>query len=343
MRKYLIITVAAIGIFFYSCGNNNRKDVSKEVVSVKTVIAKKKPVSLPVRTSGILASKSEARLSFKTGGVIDKINVEEGERVNEDQLLASLDLSEISAQVEQARSAYEKALRDFERAENLYKDSVATLEQYQNARTALNVAESNLNIAEFNLRHSKIIAPSNGKILKRFAEENEIVGAGMPIFLFGSTEADWVVRAGITDKDIVKIARRDSAKINLDPYPGQSFSAYVSEIGEASDPYTGTYEVELTLDETNKPLVKGFIARVVIYPSDVNSFITIPVEALRGASGFKGTVFVVEDGKPKRKRVQLGTVIDGEIIVISGIEEGMTVITDGVNYLDDNTGIEIVK
>jgi len=119
-------------------------------------------ISLPVRSIGIVATSEEIRLSFKTGGIIAHAYVNEGQSVKAGQLLAELNLSEITAQVNQAENGYEKALRDFTRAKNLFADSVATLEQYQNAETGLNVAKSILDAAQFNLVHSRIKAPAMG-------------------------------------------------------------------------------------------------------------------------------------------------------------------------------------
>ena len=115
--------------------------------------------------------------------------------------------------------AHKKANRDFIRAENLYKDSVATLELYQDAKTALDIAKSNLEVARFNLKYSKIEAPSNGRILKILLEENEMTSPGYPVVLFGSTRENWVVRTNVSDKDMISIQIGDSAKITLDPYP----------------------------------------------------------------------------------------------------------------------------
>ena len=65
-------------------------------------------------------------------------------------MLATLNLTEVNAAAEQASLAYQKAERDYERASNLYQDSVATLEQMQNAKTALDVARQQYNSAGFN-------------------------------------------------------------------------------------------------------------------------------------------------------------------------------------------------
>ena len=131
---------------------------------MNTVLLEEQEYKIPVVTTGLLGTAREMKLSFKTGGIIKEIKVREGQSCTKGEVLASLDLSEISAQVNQARIASEKAYRDLNRARNLYRDSVVTLEQYQNARSAYELAKNQKDIADFNLRHSMIKAPSDGKI-----------------------------------------------------------------------------------------------------------------------------------------------------------------------------------
>src|SRR5438128_12578851 len=137
-------------------------------------------IAPPVTAPGTLGPKEEVTLSFKVGGVVSRIFVDEGRVVRAGDTLAELDLSEIDAAVVRARSAAEKAERDLTRAQRLYGDSVATLEQAQNAETGRDVARAELETATFNRRYAIIVAPAAGVILKRSAEPGELVQAGMP-------------------------------------------------------------------------------------------------------------------------------------------------------------------
>jgi len=326
---------------FVSCKQSPPDQDEETSLPVRTVIVQEQPVIFPVHTSGKLASKTESKLSFKTGGIIQKIYVDEGQSVEKGQLLAALNLSEVKSKARQAELALQKAQRDFTRAGNLYRDSVATLEQFQDVRTALEVARTNADIAKFNLEYSEIRSPSQGKILKRVAEENEIVGAGYPVFLFASTESAWVVRVNLTDKDIVNVQLGDSASVSFDAYPGRTFACHVSETGNAADPYTGTYEVELHVDELPESLVSGFITRVDIYPAkNMKKMIIIPVEALIDGQGMAGNCYVIRDGKPVKQTIEIYTFTDNGIIVSSGLVDGDEVIVEGGEYIRDDITIE---
>ena len=136
--------------------------------------------------SGLISTEDEARLSFKIGGVIEKILVEEGQQIRKGQLLASLNSTEIDAQTKQAELGLAKAKRDYERASNLYKDSVITLEQFQNSKTGLEIAQQSLQQVLFNSKHASIYAPSDGFILKKLLNAGEITGGGSPVMVMSA-------------------------------------------------------------------------------------------------------------------------------------------------------------
>jgi len=341
MKKFCLLFLVICVFITISCKKSTPRSEERTAVPVRTEVVKEQMLSFPVRTSGRLTAKTESKLSFKTGGIIKRIYVDEGQSVREGQLLAELNLSEIEPKARQADLALQKAERDYERAENLYKDSVATLEQFQDAKTALEYAQSNNEIAKFNLDYSEIRAPGNGKILKRVSEPNEIVGPGQPIFLFASTESSWVVRSNVTDKDIVNIRLNDSATIEFDAYPAKTFHGSITETGNMADPYTGTYELEIRMKQQPELLVSGFIVKVTIYPSRTSrKMIQIPAEAVQEVNGIKGNVWLIKDGKPVRQEIEIYSITDMGIIVSSGLVEGDEIITDGGEYVREGSEIE---
>lgn len=326
------------------CGDGIQQEQGPGRLKVKVTAVQRQLISIPIHSSGKLAARREMKLSFKTGGIIEKIFVREGEQATAGQVLATLNLAEIEAKVTQAGSAYEKAVRDKQRIERLFADSVATLEQLQDAATGLDIAAANLNVAEFNLKYSKIHAPANGKVLKRLAEINELVNAGMPVFLFGSTGDEWIARIGVTDRDIVKLQMSDPAFVFFDAYPGVKFSASISKIAEFADPMSGTYEVELKLNEGNYDLKSGFTADVTIMPAKQESLIMIPIESLLQADKMQGQVFVLNSDTDavEKRTVQIAHIFDDQVALSTGLDDNTKIVTAGAAYLTDGSRIEIV-
>jgi RND family efflux transporter MFP subunit len=327
------------------CGTEAEKGETKAGIPVRTAAVSYEEVSVPIHASGKLVAAAESKLSFKVGGIIGRIAVEEGEAVAQGRMLAELEMDEIIAQVEQARSAFEKAERDLERAKRLYADSVATLEQLQDAETGFTLARSALEIAEFNGKHGAIYAPTDGRVLKRFAEVNELVGSGQPIILFGSSGDGWIVRVGVTDRDMIKLQLGDAASVAFDAYPGELFAARVSEVSGTANPLSGTYEVELAVEAGTVRLVSGFVADVDILPARCEAMYVVPVEAVMEADDDDAYVYVPEaSGKiARRVPVRIGCFVGDKIAVVSGLEGVSEVVTDGAAYLSDGTSIRIVE
>ncbi|MCF8242984.1 MAG: efflux RND transporter periplasmic adaptor subunit [Melioribacteraceae bacterium] len=305
--------------------------------------AAKEMTSVPVISSGKLSSAQESNLSFKIPGIIKSIQVKEGDKVNKDQILAQLDPTEIESNVSKAKNGVEKAKRDYERIKNLFEENVVTLEQLQNSKTALDVAESDYRIAKFNQEHAVIKAPSYGRILHKFMEENEIINAGAPLLRFGNADSGWEINASVSDVEIVKLNAGDMAKVNFDAVPNTDFNAVVTEVGQAADPRTGTYKVTLKLKNPAKNLASGFICKVKIFPQSKNEFIFIPIEALVDAEMKSGYVFIPEGKRAKKIKIATGSIIGDKVTVTGGMEEGDMIISSGAEYLHDGSKIKIVE
>jgi len=342
--KNLTIAFLTYLILISSCQNNQKKISGTEPVRVTVSEIRKMQAVYRIHSNGLLVSSEEMKLSFKTGGIVSDITVNEGNKVKKGELLASLDLSEINAAVEEAELGYSKSLRDFERVSNLYRDSVATLEQKQNASTALDLANSKLRIAKFNLVHSRIMAPENGIILKKIVKENELVASGYPVILFGSSARFWKIKAGFSDKDIVKINIGDSAIVTFDAYPGVKFNATVDQVGEMANPMTGTYEVEMSLKETNYKLASGFIAGVDLFISARDTVTIVPVESVVEADGNHGFVYIIRNEDTVSK-VEVDLIsVTGPDISIKGIPEDVSeVVSGGAAYLRDGEKVKVIR
>lgn len=340
----IFFTVAVTILLFMviaQCSKSKVVELPETIVPVQVAAVESDVVSLPIHGSGMLFTKQQIRLSFKTGGIIEKINVREGQNVHKGDVLAQLDLSEIQAQVQQAESGYDKAKRDYERITRLFADSVVTLEQKQNMETQLNVAESNVRIARFNFEYSTIKAPADGKILKRFVESNELVGPGTPIFYFGSGRGEWLMRIGLSDRDLIKIQLGDPAIVRFDAYPGLDFPAEVTEIAQAADPHNGTFEVEILLKAEGFRLAAGFIGQATLYPTNKQEYKLIPIAALVEAQGDAAAVFTVQSDSVVKVPVTLGPIINNRVAVMSGLDGSEKIVTTGAAYLKAGDKVKI--
>lgn len=302
------------------------------------------PYTKAVQVTGRLANKAEQRLSFKIQGVVAEIHVDEGQKVTAGQLLATLDQEEITAQVKQAQSVFDNSSRNLQRFERLFADKVITQEQLQTAQTQQDVARSDLQIAKFNQKHAEIRATSDGWILKRLIEKQELVNPNQAAFVISNEGKGWILRVGVTDRDIIRIQQNNQASIKLDAYPNQTLSGKVTEIAAAADNNTGLFEVEIRLSQQHLRLYSGFIAQASIQTQEVQELAFIPVEALVSASGKSAQLFVLDQYQQAQRRQVTLAFIQGDSVAISaGLSEGEEVIDQGAAYLRNGSKVSLAQ
>ena len=344
MKK--IICLLLFTSILAACKKNPKQDtntsLANEFVTVKVANVSKVTSAEPVSASGFVASDKEARMAFKTGGVIQKIYVQEGDQVKKGQLLAHLDLTEINAQVTQAHEGFNKLERDLKRVTNLFKDSVATLEQLQNITTAYNVAKKTVEIADFNKNFSDIRATSNGRILKKIMNEGELVGPGMPVlYMSADGTSDWTIKVGVSDKDWARLKEGDAATISIDAYKGETFAARITNKAVSIDPASGLYQTELKFFRLPKQLAYGLFATAKMQPTSTRNYLSVPVDAIIEGNGNQASVFVIQNGKAFRKQISIASIATSNVLINSGLEENEQVVTDGSAYLTDDTMVKI--
>lgn len=348
MKTKIAITLITVSsLIIAACGNKNAAESkeAKEEILVKTASIELKEFSAPIVSSGIITSNKETKLSFKIGGIVNQTLFEEGDMVAKGQLLATLNQTEILAQVTQAQNAFDKAKRDFDRVSNLYNDSAATLEQYQNAKTGFEVSKQSLSIAKFNQQYASVYANQTGRIIKKMANEGELVTPGSTVYMINSTaENDWIVRIGVSDKDWARLKQSDKASITVDAYPGRVLNAQITQIAEASDAYTGTFEVELKINAPQVKLANGLIAKVEIKPTQSDKVYLVPIEALLDATENTATVYsLASDGSAVKHTVKIAYIINNKAAVTDGLTNITNVITDGASYISKDTKIKLVQ
>jgi len=319
-----------------------------KVAWAQTVPVKIAPVqfenhSKSVIASGIVRPISEQTLSFKVPGISSGVFVQEGQTVKKGQLLASLELEEIDAQVAKAKAMLSDAKRKLARLTELESQALASNEQMRQTTTQVNVAEAELRIALFNRKHAQIHAPANGRILTRHIEKNEVVASGQPIFEFADEGEGWAVNLSVADVDVVMLNIADQAQVSLDAYPGQTLQAQVKEISGRAHPSTQTFEVVLALKDTQK-LYSGLIAHCQITPNIQTHVAKIPMSALMQASGLDAKVYVLnQKGEAELRQIKLAY-FDGEFAYVKeGLKHQEDLVIEGGAFIRDGKDIAIVN
>ncbi|MFN8279115.1 MAG: efflux RND transporter periplasmic adaptor subunit [Saprospiraceae bacterium] len=344
---FSMILSAILLLAISSCGNKSEHSTTEttsagtSALKIKTMPVKDYTSSGTISVLGIVISEQEVKPSFKTGGVIRRTFVKEGDAVRKGQLLADLTMTEINAQVQQADEFVSKAARDLQRVTNLYRDSVATLEQFQNAQMALTLAKKQKEIADFNRSYSEVRSPVDGKVVRQILHEGEITGPGTPVcVIIGTGNSDWVIRAGLSDRDWARVNQGDTASVMMDAFPGEKMQALVTQLSSASTSASNTFDVELRFIHTPPRMAAGLTAHINLQPRQQNKFKLIPSDALIRSNGQWAYAFTIENGKAKKIKLQIADLLGDETAISEGLEGIHEVITTGAMYLEEGDDVQ---
>ena len=299
-------------------------------------------VSRPVHGTGVLRLKSEVDLSFKIGGVVTSVLVEEGASVKRGQVLARIDPTEVGAALRQAQEGQAKAERDLERVRRLHESGALPLAELQNAETGASMSRAAASAASFNAQRSVIVAPDDGRIDRRTLEPGEIVSPGRPAFHFSGRSKGAVVRIGLTDRDVLRIHDGDLAHVTLDALPEHAFEAKVTQIATVASAGVGTFDVEVRLDTPPEGLLSGLTAKIEI-DHEEHVAAVVPIAALVDGKGDDANVFVLDGDRARRVPVKVAFLQRDHAALAAGLEYAPTVIEAGSTQLADGALVRIAE
>ncbi|WDD96692.1 efflux RND transporter periplasmic adaptor subunit [Thalassomonas actiniarum] len=201
---------------------------------------------------GEVKASKQALLAFRVPGEILKYHVVSGQQVSQDQLLVELDPVEYQLLVNARQANFELARVQYRRAAVLVKDFLISQEDFDNAKTALQVAESALKTAQANLSYTKFYAPYSGVVAATYKQNYEYVNAQQPVLSFQSVNAI-DIEIAVPERLMTALRKqtnagaRQQAQIAFAVDASKKYPASLKNIGTVADPDTGSYKVKLTM------------------------------------------------------------------------------------------------
>jgi len=347
--KKIQLTLIALTSILFACKEkpkNTNPLGQPDIISVKVAPISSFGSTKSIQATGLVATENEANYSFKIGGVIRSILVDEGQFFKKGQLLATLNTTEIAAGLAQADLGVDKAARDYARAVNLYRDSVFTLEQLQNTKTALDVAKKTSEATAFNLRYAQIYAASDGFVSRKIASEGEVVGSGIPVLAINETKQNnnYILKVGVTDREWATINPGQTATVTLDGYNDKKFDAFVFRKSQVADPTLGSFQVELKLKLNDiKPAV-GMFGKAEIATNQDENVKVIPYGSVVEADGDKAFIFSPDGANKVRKiPITISRFDNQQVYLKDGLDGVKEIVVSNSAYLNEKSTIKIIR
>ena len=339
MKTTKIAMIAALAIAAASCGNSSQNSgaaSTEEVVpNVEVAKAAVRDVPMEVSYASTVQAWAVNNIMPQQGGRIRKINVEVGDYVVKGQVLAEMD----RLQLDQLELQVKNDEIEYERLKSLYAEGAVSQSDFEAAELGYKVRKSNLD----NLRENTILrSPINGFVSARNFDAGDMFGMSAPLFVVQQVLPVKLL-VGISESEYTKIKKGDNVKLTVDAIPGREFTGKVERLYPTIDPATHTFKAEVSVANSDKALRPGMYARVTVNFGTRRSVI-VPDRALVKQEG-TGTRFIFAlqaDGTVSYLPVTIGRHIGAEYEILSGLEEGATVVVKGQALLRDGVKVNVL-
>ena len=326
------------------------------------------------RRKASLSSKSMGRLIYlgveegdkvKSGDLIGRIESSDVEAILT-QANASLEVT--NANLSQAEAEAEESKNNFNRSKKLFEENLLSQAEFdaaigRNKRAIANVisakasiaaAKANVKFASVAVENTYIRAPFDGTVLSKNADVGEVITSmGAAIGSRGAlvTLADMnslEVEADVSESNLEKVKIDQPCEVSLDAYPTKKYAAKLFKIIPTADRAKATIKTRIQFIEKDEKVLPEMSVKILFLDeskiknlnTDKKPKLTIPASSIFSDGGIK-KVFIVDDGIVKIKNVVLGSVIDNNIEIVSGIKNGDEVVVNPPSGLKDGSKIEI--
>lgn len=339
------LVIATLGVLVYSLFFKKVPEIKEEPQSVMVSKASFGSVERYINTIGTLVPCDSVDLKSEVNAKVDRICFSDGSIVKKGDLLIQFDESSAQAEVSEAEARYRKAKIEYESFNKLANKGAAAKIKKEQAYTEMLTTSAQLNSAKVKLEKYKILAPFGGMIGIGHISVGQFIQSGMDLVKLVDNHP-LKVDFTVAEVDIDKIY----VSQEIDVYVGgdvlQSYSAKINAIEPESDKVSHSFKVRAVLDvpeevAINSQILKpGRFVKVRITVNNGERGIVIPESAIE-KSGNESMVYIVSDGMAIRRLVTPGMRKDGNVEIITGVNEGDLVITKGKEGVSDGRAVTI--
>lgn len=343
---WIVVAVVVVGaIAFKLIGNKQKVDSRSEVkvveteIAVTVVSAQVKEVSDELQFVGTANPDKNVTVAAESPGKIVSLNFKLGDYVSRGAVLASIDDVNRRLSVENAELNYKKAKDDYERYQVLRQGDAVSETQLRDMKVAYENAEIQVKNAKKALGDTRIVAPFSGYITSKNTELGAYVNPGTAIA--GLADISQLrVLVSVSESNVYMLNKGQEVNVTTNVFPDATFKGIISNISPQGD-NAHTYPVEIVIPNNTKNQLKaGTFVNVNVYLGGKAKALLIPRDAI--VSSVKDpSVYVVENNIAKLTKINTGQEYETNIEVVSGLNEGTQVVTNGQINLTDGVKVLI--
>jgi RND family efflux transporter MFP subunit len=301
-------------------------------VNTQTLAAR--PFHHFIEVHGNVEAKQNLRISPEINGRIEKIHVEEGERVQKNELLVSLDKSLIRKNIEEVETSLDHARTVYQRQKNLWEQEIGSEIKYLEAKNNKERLERKLSTLQTQLDKADIKAPVSGTVDKIHFEEGEMTAPAQPLLQLVNFDKLFV-EAEVSEAHLGKVEVGDTVKVAF-PALNKEQKERVIHVGQVINPNSRTFTVKVELTDRTDLLKPNVMALIKINDRSIDSALVIPSHIVQEDAEGEYIYTIDADADPpvaRQTRVVTGLHYGGKTVVEKGLQSGQQVVVDGFNEL----------
>ncbi|HXK76629.1 MAG TPA: efflux RND transporter periplasmic adaptor subunit [Bacteroidaceae bacterium] len=349
MKKiFLFVPICILPLLLTSCGKKQATK-TQTVFPVKAVHPQMDQQLSAHTYIGLLEGNKSSSLSFQVPGQVETILVQEGQKVQKGQLLATLDASTLQHQYDASEATLAQAQDAMRRMQVLYDNGSLPEIKYVEVKTRVQQAKSAFGIAKRNLGESKLYAAFTGIIGSRAVQVGENVLPGQRIFTLIDISR-LKVAFDVPEEEIAHIQIGNAASVSVGALDNQSFKASISERRLDANKISHNYTAYVTIKDDIKDLAPGMACVVTLCTHQTNTTtgestektpIVLPISAVQVTLDKHHYVWLAKDGQAVRREVKIGGLVPGGLTIEDGLSSSDWVITEGYHKLSNGSKIKI--
>lgn len=339
----LIGSLAALN---YSCSTETQsKNVedkdSTAAIPVEMASAHRGSISAYYSTTATLEAEEEAMVVAKVRGVVQKLNVEEGDYIKTGQVMAQIEDEQLEIEASRAKATMDRLYNDYNRKKELYERNLISVEQFENSKFEYESQKAEYELTNLKLEYTQIKAPISGVVSQRLIKVGNMVNTDQEVFKI--TDFDPLLAVlHVPEHEMNKLRKNQTAVIRVDAVKDQEFIGQVLRISPVVNPESGTFKVTIAVRDESQQLKPGMFGRVRIVYDTRDNALMIPKEAVMNEDG-SSSVYVLNDKLVFRRDIQTGYVNGNSIEVLNGLNDGDSVVTIGQSSLQDSALVQVVS
>jgi membrane fusion protein (multidrug efflux system) len=301
-------------------------------IQVVAVDAKLQPVTESLSLVGTITPKEMVEIKAETDGIVQDINFKEGQRVEQGQLLVSLDETKSAAALAQVEANLKLSEANFERAKQLFKDKLVSQQEYEQSAATHAVNQASVDLQRRLLKDARINAPFGGIVGARQISPGQVIARSM--VLTWLVDLDTVkVEVNVPERYLQELKVGRSLEFTVAAFPAEKFHGEVYFVSPQVNENLRTALIKARIANPDHKLLGGMFASLELTLKVRDSAIVIPEPAIM-SNGDNFSVFVVDkDGNAQLRPIQVGLRLAGKAEVLKGLNAGDKVVVEGVQKL----------